>query len=86
MSQAAPLTSPISLDYPYDFEGETITVLTLRRPTVGDNLAVQKVASTDAEREIRLLANLAEVSPDSLHKMDLKDYGKLQKALSSFLS
>lgn len=78
--------STIALDYPYDFEGETITALTLRRPTVGDNLAVQKVASTDAEREIRLLANLAEVSPDSLHKMDLKDYGKLQKALSSFLS
>jgi hypothetical protein len=76
----------ITLEYPFDFEGQTITALTLRRPTVGDNLAVQKAAATDAEREIRLLANLAEVTPETIHRMDLKDYGKLQSALASFLS
>lgn len=79
-------TTPITLDYPYDYDGVTITILNLRRPTVGDNLAVQKSGITQAEQEIRLLSNLAEVTPETLHKMDLKDYGKLQKALASFLS
>jgi hypothetical protein len=54
----------ITLEYPFDFEGQTIKTLTLRRPTVGDNLAVQKAVTSDAEREIRLLANLAEVTPE----------------------
>jgi hypothetical protein len=76
----------VTLEYPFEFEGQTIKTLSLRRPTVADNLAVQKAAATDAEREIRLLANLAEVSPETIHRMDLKDYGKLQAALSSFLS
>jgi hypothetical protein len=76
----------VTLEYPFEFDGQKISSLTLRRPTVGDNLAVQKAAMTDAEREIRLLANLAEVTPETIHRMDLKDYGKLQSALSSFLS
>ena len=76
----------ITLEYPFEFEGQTIKSLTLRRPIVADNLAVQKAALTDAEREIRLLANLAEVTPETIHRMDLKDYGKLQSALASFLS
>jgi hypothetical protein len=80
------MSTTVTLEYPFEFEGQTIKTLSLRRPTVGDNLAVQKAAATDAEREIRLLANLAEVAPEALHRMDLKDYGKLQTTLASFLS
>ena len=76
----------VTLEYPFEHEGQTIKSLTLRRPTVADNLAVQKTALTNAEREIRLLANLAEATPETIHRMDLKDYGKLQSALASFLS
>ena len=76
----------VTLEYPFEFEGHAVNSLSLRRPTVADNLAVQKAALTDAEREIRLLANLAEVTPETIHRMDLKDYGKLQSALASFLS
>jgi hypothetical protein len=80
------MPTTLTLEYPFEFEGQTIKTLSLRRPTVADNLAVQKAAATDAEREIRLLANLAEVTPETIHRMDLKDYGKLQSALASFLS
>ncbi len=76
----------VSLDYPFEFEGQQIKSLTLRRPKVSDNLAVQKAAISDAEKEILLLANLAEVAPQLIHQMDLKDYSKLQAVLSSFLS
>jgi hypothetical protein len=80
------MKTTVSLDYPISHDGLTVSELALRRPTVADNLAVQKLANNDAEREIRLLANLAEVPPDLIHKMDLKDYGKLQTVLASFLS
>jgi hypothetical protein len=80
------MSTAITLEYPFEFEGQKISSLSLRRPTVGDNLAVQKATTTDAEREIRLLTNLAEVASEALHRMDLKDYGKLQTTLASFLS
>lgn len=80
------MNTTITLDYPYAVDGVTLSAITLRRPTVADNLAVQKSNAADHEREIRLLANLAELAPENLHSMDLKDYAKLQKAFTSFLS
>ncbi len=80
------MKTPVLFDYPFEHDGETVSGFEMRRPTVGDHMLVQKAASTDAEREIRLIANLAGVAPDVLNKVDLKDYGKLQAALASFLS
>jgi hypothetical protein len=54
---------------------------------VGDNLAIHEMkASSDARREMHLFANLCELSPDDITKLRMKDYGKLQKAFSDFLS
>lgn len=78
-------TERISLSFPIEQDGVPITEVALRRPTVGDHLAVQKTAGTDAEREIRLIANLAELPPETIHKLDMKDYAAVQKALSGFL-
>lgn len=79
-------TEPIRLTYPIEHDGVPITEVALRRPTVGDHLAAQKSAGSDAEREIRLMANLAELSPAVIHKLDMKDYAALQKVLGNFLS
>ena len=49
----------ITLNFPIEHDGLPIKEIALRRPTVGDHLAAQKSAGTDAEREIRLIANLA---------------------------
>lgn len=76
----------ITLDYPITHDGQTFTELTLRRPTVGDNLAAQKGGISDADREVRLIANLAEVAPEIIHRIDMKDYGQLQRTLAGFLS
>jgi hypothetical protein len=53
---------------------------------VGDHLAAQKAVATDAEREIRLMANLSDLPPAAIHKLDMKDYAALQKVLGGFLS
>lgn len=76
----------ITLDYPITHDGQKITSINLRRMTVGDNLASQKTKGTDAEQEIFLMANLAELAPEAIHKLDMKDYAKLQKVLQGFLS
>lgn len=76
--------------------GETITLkypsengpatLTLRRPKVRDMLAAEKGKAGDAEREVALFANLAEVTPDEISNLDMKDYQQLQDAYKTFLS
>ena len=75
----------IKLSFPIEHDGVPIADIALRRPTVGDHLAAQKSAGTDAEREIRLIANLAELPPAAIHPWDLKDYAPLPKVLGGFL-
>ena len=70
-------TERIKLNFPIEHDGVPITEVALRRPTVGDHLAAQKSAGTDAEREIRLIANLAELPPAAIHRLDMKDYAQL---------
>ena len=75
----------IQLSFPIKHDGVPIADIALRRPTVGDHLATQKSAGTDAEREIRLIANLAELPLAAIHQLDMKDYAQLQKVLGGFL-
>ena len=80
-----PIPERITLNFPIEHDGLPIQEIGLRRPTVGDHLAAQKAAGTDAEREIRLIANLAELPPAAIHQLDMKDYAQLQKVLGGFL-
>ncbi len=77
---------PIPLDYPIEVDGITVKELNPRRPQVVDMLAVGQSSESDAEKELTLFANLCGVSPQSLHTLDMKDYGKLQTRYQSFLS
>lgn len=63
-----------------------ITNITIRRPKVRDRLISEKSGGSDAEKEIRLLANLCELTPPQIEELDMADYGKLQQALTDFLS
>ena len=79
-------TERIPLGQPIEHDGLPIKEIALRRPTVGDHLAAQKTGGTDAEREIRLIANLAELPPEAIHQLDMADYMAIQQVLSGFLS
>ncbi|MCP3966122.1 MAG: phage tail assembly protein, partial [Lentisphaerae bacterium] len=48
----------LTLDYPLDVNGQTVLELDIRRPTVGDYLAMDKMAGSDAEKELKLMASL----------------------------
>ncbi len=46
--------------------------------------SIEKMGSNDAEKELAMLAMLAEVAPAALHDLDMADYATLQKALTDF--
>lgn len=74
----------VSLQFPFTLNGIEYTELNIRRSKVKDRLAVSKMQGTDEEKEIRLLCNLCEVSPDVLYELDEKDYQELQNVYINF--
>ncbi|WP_269497206.1 phage tail assembly protein [Castellaniella sp. S9] len=76
--------TPVSLKYPIEIDGATVSVLHLRRAKVRDRLTAQKMANSDAEREIALIAMLADVAPSDIENLDMADYSALQEALTGF--
>lgn len=78
-------TVTIQLTYGAQQAGAKLPHLTMRRPKVKDQLLVQKLpVKTEAEREIRLFANLCEVPQDTIEDLDLTDYRKVQDAYTAF--
>ena len=62
--------------------GEKRTEITLREPTVGDNMVARAAAKGDsAGHEVNLLANLSGLSPDEIRSAKMRDYTRLQEAL-----
>ena len=76
----------IKLDHPIQVNGVAMEEIFLRRPKVRDRLVVDKMTVSDAEKEILLIANLAEISREAVEELDLADYTKIQKELQNFLS
>jgi len=75
----------IELEFPLTIAGAKVGVLTMRRSTVGDVLASNRIKD-EIEREIMLFANLCQISPEDIKSLDLKDYSKLQEAFRGFTS
>jgi hypothetical protein len=74
----------VQLRRPLTVAGVDMPSLTMREPTVADQLSVAKKA-TDAEREVALLANICEVAPADIGRLTMRDYGRLQEAYRDFL-
>jgi hypothetical protein len=76
----------IRLNQPIAVDGQTLNEITLRRPKVRDRLLVERLGTTDAEKEVALIANLAELPTSAIEELDLTDYVKIQGVLQDFLS
>jgi hypothetical protein len=74
----------VQLTRPVDVAGAKVPSLTMREPTVGDQLAVDKITST-AAREVAWIANLCDIAPGDMNALPMRDYGRLQEALGDFL-
>jgi Phage tail assembly chaperone proteins, E, or 41 or 14 len=78
-------TITVQLKYGAEDSGATLPALTMRRPKVKDQLRAQKLSNvSDAEREVRLFADLCMVPPATIEGLDLEDYNTLQAAFQGF--
>lgn len=77
-------TVKIELSRPLDIDGAKVSTLTMREPTVADQLAASEGGGSDAVQEINLVANLCQVTPADIKKLPLRDYKKVQGALVGF--
>ena len=73
-------------DRPLTIDGTKVNALTMREPDVEDQLTGRKQGGGDeAESEIAVFANLTEQSPDTIRKLKLRQYARLQRAYEVFL-
>jgi hypothetical protein len=83
ITEGADGSMTVTLARGFNVSGAKTNELTLREPSLADQLTSQKLG-TSAESEVALLANLAEVSPDDLRGLKMRDYQRLQEALGFF--
>ena len=76
----------ITLQYPVTVDGTVYTTLTMRRAKVRDSRDAQRGGGSNADAEIRLFANLCEVTPAAIEEIDMADYARMQKVYEGFLS
>jgi|GEM_PF-2220882 len=81
---AARPTCTVELKHPFEHNGATHTSLTLRFPTVGDQLDAIRPDMTAAQAEVAMLAHLAGVSLEVLREVSFEDYRTLQTVLINF--
>lgn len=67
-----------------DIDGATVKAITMREPTVADQIAAQEVKGSAASQEVALIANLAQLAPDDIKRLSLRDYRRVQEALVGF--
>jgi hypothetical protein len=76
----------IELSEPIKVDEVAVHELSLRRPKVRDLLIASKKDVSESEREVNLIANLAEVPMEAIKDLDMRDYLKIQEVLKDFLS
>ncbi len=82
----APATTAIPLEHPVEIEGAKVNELKMRRPKVRDMIDAEKSGGGNAEIEVRLFANLCEVTPSTIEELDMADYQAVQGVYTGFLS
>lgn len=66
-------------------DGTKVAAVTMREPTVQDQLASDTAKGAEAAKELTLMANLCDVAPDDLKGLSLRNYKRLQVALVGFI-
>lgn len=84
-AKAASGVVDVELSRAIDVDGKQVQVLHMREPIVADQLALDGMKGSDALKEVMLLANLCNISPDDIKRIPLSDYRRLQRAFSGFI-
>lgn len=75
----------VTLSRPIEIDGANVSALTMREPTVDDQLIAAEVKGSEAIREVAFFANLCTVAPDDIKKLPVRNYARLQAAYAGFI-
>jgi len=79
-------TKTIKFSREYSLNGGAMTdTITMREPTVGDEINAQETAPKESLVQITLFANLCDLTLDELKQISSKDGQKIAEAYNSFL-
>lgn len=73
----------ITLTRPLKIEGADVKALTMREPTVDDQIAAEKLGTT-GEADKHYMANLCMVTPADIGRLPLRDFKRLREAFDFF--
>lgn len=77
----------ITLGWPFDFNGATISEVTVRRPKVKDARAIEAMRASDKsdiDEGAQTVAILSGLDPAAVDEMDASDFEKVSAAIQSF--
>ena len=77
-------TADIVLDFPVTAAGAAIDRLTMRRPTVRDEIAYADAKGPVGQRTVQYMADLCGVERTVIETLDLVDFRKLGDQLAAF--
>lgn len=75
----------VTLSRPFEINGAKISYLTMREPTLDDQVVSNETRGSDVVKEITLFSNLCTVAPADVRKLPLRDYLRLQAAFANFI-
>lgn len=78
-------TNYYQLQYPVTLGQETTNEITLRRPTVKDVVAANRLGGVPAEVELRLVSLLSGLSAEIIGELDMEDYTAVQSLLGKLI-
>ena len=84
--EPGPRPATVRLRWPVTIGGQQVSSLTMRPPLARDSRDAQRAGGTAAEIELRMYANLCEVTPETVAALHLGDYMRLQKQFEGFLA
>ncbi|GHE88229.1 hypothetical protein GCM10016455_05450 [Aliiroseovarius zhejiangensis] len=69
---------------PLIIDSTEVKALTMREPTVDDQITAQRAKGGEGEAEVTLIANLVELPPATIRSLPIRQYTRLQAALAVF--
>lgn len=85
MAKGRPTTT-IELDYSIEVDGVSVDTLTMRRPTVRDQLQFDEGKGNEARRVVKMIASLCDVAPSAIEQLDNSDFIKVSEVMQGFQS
>ncbi|GAB3528694.1 phage tail assembly protein [Photobacterium alginatilyticum] len=77
-------TKSVTLDFPFEYKGQKVETLDIRRPKVRDQLIADKQNKESADKEVHLMSLLAGVEPELIQELDFNDYEQVQEVIVGF--